>query len=30
MVDEAHETSEAGRRTVELALRLEGVADDAE
>ncbi len=30
MVDEAHVTSEAGRRTVELALRLEGVADDAE
>ncbi len=30
MVDEARVTSEAGRHTVELALRLEGVADDDE
>jgi serine phosphatase RsbU (regulator of sigma subunit)/anti-sigma regulatory factor (Ser/Thr protein kinase) len=30
MVDEAHVTSEAGRRTVELALRLEGGTDDDE
>jgi serine phosphatase RsbU (regulator of sigma subunit)/anti-sigma regulatory factor (Ser/Thr protein kinase) len=30
MVDEAHVTSEAGKHTVELALRLEGGADDHE